>query len=403
MPSETKFPGKWILTLFDRIVLALFKKEVVYNYNKFSHNKIGHALLYYKTDPFFAKRSVSVYRHTNNWEILEIVKVLNKLGYWIDIVDRSVDITKLELRDKYDIFIGIGSGNSGKYYPEIALQLPSAIKIFYATGTNPDISKKYMLKRYDLFSKRNKGKQLKLRRIVDKVNMDLAMKYTDVIFSIGNQTTIDTYKKYNKPTFRIFPSTSPKLEADLEQLKKRDKKKFLYFGGNGALVKGLDLLIETFSRLEYLELYICGPLTEADFFGYYSDLILSSKNIHLIGFVKVAGKKFNKITSKCGFVILPSASEGTASSVVTCMRRGLIPVVTRECGVDIGDFGFRVNDIEIDALKKQILYISEISDTDFVERSIKTYIDSFKYTQANFSISFRKALLSSINNFRKRP
>lgn len=374
----------------------IIRKNVIYNYKSHCSRKLGHALLYYKTEPFLNKYLVDSYTHTNNWEILEIAKVLNQLGYYVDIVDRNVDIKKFKPKHKYNLFIGIGAGNSGRYYSKIASQLPNATKIFYADGANPEISKRRMLNRYQQFSKRNNGKMLKLRRIPDKINIGLAMKYSDAIFLIGNQTTLNTYRKYNKPIFRIFPSTSPKIEADLEQLKKRDKKKFLYFGGNGALVKGLYLLIETFSQLKDLELYICSPLDEYDFFECYSNLISKSKNIHLIGFVKVAGKKFNEITSKCGFVILPSASEGTATSVVTCMRKGLIPVVTRECGLDIGDFGFIIKDIDIEALKKQILDISEISDTDFVERSIKTYIDSFKYTQANFSISFRKALLSTI-------
>lgn len=389
-----------------RNIIAIIKRKrlrvpVIYNYHKYCNKKIGHVLLYYKFDPLLDKSLADSYTHTNNWQILEIVKILNQMGFYVDIVDRSVDIKKFRPEDRYDIFIGVGSGNSGRYYPEIASQLPGAIKIFYATGTNPELSKKYMLNRYDLFSKRNNGKKLTLRRIADKVNMYLAMEYTDVIFSIGNQTTMDTYKQYNKPTFRIFTSTSPKIEADMIQLKRRDKKKFLYFGGNGALVKGLDVLIEAFSQLEDLELYICCPLDEADFFEYYSSLISKSKNIHLIGFVKVAGKEFNEITSKCGFVILPSAAEGTATSVTTCMRRGLIPVVTRECGLDIEDFGFLIEDIDIDALRRQILSISEIDDKDFVERSVKTYLNSFNYTQANFSFSFRKAFLAAIEKFKR--
>ena len=116
-----------------------------------------------------------------------------------------------------------------------------------------------------------------------------------------------------------------------------------------------------------------------------------------MGFVNVASKEFDEITSKCSYVILLSASEGIATSVSTCMRRGLIPVVTRESGVDTGDFGYRIEDLSIDSIKKQISGISKSSKKEFIERSIKTYMDSFKYTQESFSFSFRKALLSLIN------
>jgi glycosyltransferase involved in cell wall biosynthesis len=369
--------------------------KIIRNFDEFCEKKIGHALLYYVGRPFIFKKNMDNYTHTNQWEVVEIAKILNELGFWVDIVDRDVDIDKFHPEDKYDIFIGIGSGNSGRHYPEIASQVQSATKIFYATGMNPDIRNKYVLKRHDLFSKRNNGIKLKLRRIADKVDMESAMRHTDAIFSTGNQTTMETYARYKKPMFRIYPSTSPKIRFDTTNLKEGDKKKFLYFGGNGNLVKGLDLVIEAFSELPDLNLYICAP-EEDDFFEHYSDLISKSKNIHFLGFIKVAGKKFNDITSKSGYVILPSASEAPGTSVTTCMRRGLIPIVTRECGLDVGDFGFLIEDIEIDALKKQILEISEMPDRDFKERSTKTYMESFKYTQQSFSDSFRAALLNLI-------
>lgn len=385
--------------MIKKIFLKLLKRRVIYRYRKYCNNKRRHALLYYKIAPFLNKSLADSYTHTNNWEILEIVKILNQLGFHVDIVDRGVNIKKFRPEDKYDIFIGIGAGNSGRYYPEIASQLPSATKIFYADGANPEISKRRMLNRQDLFSRRNDGKKLTLRKIPDKVDINLAMKYTDTIFLIGNQTTMHTYRQYQKPVLRIFPSTSPKIKTDMTQLRNRDKKKFLYFAGNGALVRGLDLLIETFSQLEDLELYICCPY-ENDFFEYYSNLISASRNIHVIGFIAVASKEFNEITSKCGYVILPSASEGTSTSVTTCMRRSLIPVVTTECGVDIQDFGFLIEHVEIEALKTQIENISKISDQDFIGRSIRSYLNSLNYTQANFSFSFAKALLTTIERLK---
>lgn len=376
------------------------KKEFIPNYNKFCKRKIGHALLYFKTDPFASKRLASNYTHSNNWEILEIVRILNELGFWVDVVDRGADIEKFHPEDKYDIFIGNAAGNSGKYYARIASELNKATKIFYAAGPEPGLSNKLIMERYEQFSKRHDGKKLILRRTIDNPDMDEKMKYTDVIFAMGNEFGINSYKKYKKPIFTICPSTSPKIKTDLAQLTKRKQNKFLYFGGNGNLVKGLDVVIEVFSGLPELELYICAPENESDFNKYYRDFLSQSKNIHCFGFIPIAGKLFNKITSECGYIIFPSCSEGTATSVVTCMRRGLIPIVTYETGVDIEDFGFQIKDIEIDALRKQILDIFEIPDKAFVEMSIKTYINSFKYTQENFSFSFRKALLSTIKNFR---
>ena len=37
------------------------------------------------------------------------------------------------------------------------------------------------------------------------------------------------------------------------------RKHFLWFGGGGAILKGLDLVVETFASLPHLQLSIIGP------------------------------------------------------------------------------------------------------------------------------------------------
>jgi glycosyltransferase involved in cell wall biosynthesis len=188
------------------------------------------------------------------------------------------------------------------------------------------------------------------------------------------------------------------MTINMDSLCSRDQGKFLYFGGNGNIVKGLDLVIEAFSELPEVELYICAPKNEEDFNAAYQDILARSKNIHFLGFIKVGGDTFNRVTSECGYVIFPSCSEGTASSVVTCMRRGLIPIVTYESGIDLDDFGYLIEDIHIEALKSRIKNISKEHRKDFNSRSIKTYFNSFNYTQAKFSEIFEKAIIHVLTN-----
>lgn len=379
--------------LYRGFALRFLKKKVVYNFHKYCQNKIGHALLYFKTDSLCFPRLAEEYYHSNNWEVLEKIKILNKLGFWVDIIDRSVDINRLKLEDKYDIFIGIGAGDSGRYYPDIASKLNKAIKIFYACGPEPDFSNRITKERYRYFHQRNPDRKVKLRRTINKVDIKKSMELTDVIFCIGNEFGINSYKKFQKDIFRIYPSTSPKITVDIPQLFNKSQKKFLYFGGNGNIVKGLDLTIEAFSELPDLELYICAPGKEYDFNAVYKKTLSESKNIHFLGFIEVGGKVFNQITSECGYVIFPSSSEGTPDSVATCMRKGLIPIVTYEAGIDIEDFGYLVKDIQIEALRSQVRAISRESREDFIKRSIKSYLNSFNYTQAKFSESFERALI----------
>ena len=386
------------MNIFNKLhgdfAFRILKKKIVYNFHKYCKDKIGHVLLYYKTDYFFLSRLIKKYYHTNNWEIFEMARILNRLGFWVDIIDRSIDLSKLELEDKYDLFIGIGGGGSGKYYSDIASQLKKPIKILFTTTQETSVYNNALQKRYEYFSKRHFGKKLPYERMMKEIDKTKIINNVDVIFSIGNKYTMNTFEDYKKPIYRIYPSISPKIKFDLECFFKRSSKKFLYFGGNGNILKGLDLLIEVFSELSDLELYICTVAKEEEFNLFYKDILSKSKNIHWLGSIRAGKEVFNKITSECGYVVLPSSTEGAAVSVITCMRRGLIPIVTLEAGVDIEDFGYLIKDIQINSLKNQIETISKEAKDIFIKRSVKSCLNSFNYTQAKFSESFEKALIN---------
>lgn len=384
--------------MIENLILKLFRKKIIKNFKQDCPKKSGHALLYYKTDPFILRSLAKEYTHTNHWEILEITKILNRLGYWVDILDRNISLRDVSsLENKYDLFIGLGAGNSGKYFAQIGEKLTKAIRVFYAAGPEPEESNRLIKERYAYFQKRHPNANMALRRIIDKVDIGYAMRHTDVIFSIGNKFSIDTYKKYEKPLYRINPSTSPKIHTSLDALKNKKSTSFLYFGGNGNIVKGLDILIEVFSVLPELTLYVCAP-QEPDLDAIYKETLKKNKNIHYKGFIPIAGKCFDELTSECGYIILPSCSEGIATSVVTCMRRGLIPIVTYESGIDIGDFGFEIKDLDIEILRKQIQEITNMPESEFKQRIILSYISSFLYTQAGFSEAFEKSIISVLNN-----
>lgn len=150
-----------------------------------------HVLLYYKTAPFWNKSLTLTYQHPNNWEIIEIVRIFNTLGFVVDVIDRSIDYFLPE--NKYVLFLGIGSGDSGKNFPKYAECLSDAVKIFYATGAEPEISKQNVYKRYiDL--KLRRGVYLPPMRVREKVDIYRAMELTDYIFCIGNEFSISSYK-----------------------------------------------------------------------------------------------------------------------------------------------------------------------------------------------------------------
>ena len=388
--------------MIKRILQKLFRKPFIKGLNEgCTGDYQRRALIYYKTDPLVFKYLAKDYTHTNYWEITEMVRIFNKLGYIVDIIDRTANFQKLNLQDKYDIYLGIGAGDSGQFYSDIASLVPNAIKILYAMGPEPVLSNELIKKRYDYFSGRHPGLNLEMRRLITKVDIERAIKYTDVIFINGNDFSKNSYQKFGKEIYRVFSSSHPDLFMNPNEPQTRKQNKFLYFGGNGNIVKGLDLVIEVFADLPDLELYIGAPDYEEEFNEIYSPILKKASNIHHFGFVKVGSPLFNNITSECGYVILPSCSEGCATSVTTCMRRGLIPVVTYEDGIDIGAYGHLINSVEIDSLRKQIIEISQESKEQFIRRGLETYIESEKYTQENFSKTFEESITGVLSKFKK--
>ncbi|HEU5114606.1 MAG TPA: glycosyltransferase, partial [Candidatus Paceibacterota bacterium] len=120
------------------------------------------------------------------------------------------------------------------------------------------------------------------------------------------------------------------------------KKTFLWFGGGGAVHKGLDLVLEAFATLPNLTLHIVGPVAaEEDFVkAYEKELALPNVHLHgrpkidANGFMTIDGAPFSDIADACGALVYLSASEGTSGAVVQAMHAGLYPIITPESGID---------------------------------------------------------------------
>jgi glycosyltransferase involved in cell wall biosynthesis len=383
--------------LHNHVLTKIFKKTIVTNYHPHCPNKTGHALIYYKTNGF-TPGFIHNFEHTNTWEVVNMANTLNRLGFWVDIIDRSVSEDYLPT-NKYDLFISDGAVDSTKYYTKYATHLTKAIKIYFAVNPNPQVRNARLKNRYREFTKRQHT-TLPIRRGTTLIDINKQMAVTDYIFSVGNNLTNSTFDSFNKPLKKIFLSTYPHLRLDISSLKDKKRNNFLFFGGSGNIFKGLDLAIEAFAKLPNLNLHVCAPL-EDDFLNHYKGLLSSSPNIHIHGFTLVGSPKFMQLTNSCGFVTLLGCAEGTATSVLTCMRRGLVPIVTLETGLDLGSFGITTHNLSIQALQSEYTRASNMNHIEFIRRVIDSYLESFKYTQQAFEQSFTGAILEVLTDAKK--
>lgn len=380
---------KLINILLVKVPIRFFKKSVVTIAPRINSSPARRVFLYFKTDPYFSRYLVRKYSHPNNAEILVMVEVLNNLGFVVDVVDRDVVETELEVlfSREYDFYIANAAGNSAPLHELILRKLNFKSFLVFASGPEPTTNNRLTLARHAAFDLRCGFKSVP-RRIVEGGPFEHRFVGAAGIFYVGNAFSRATYQHLRVPLFRVRPSTSPDIKYDDEALHRKSAGSFLYFGGNGLICKGLDLVLEAFDALEGVTLDVCAPLGEVDFWEYYRPLLSRNSNIHLRGFVPVGSRMFSEITNRATYVIFPGSSEGCATSVVTCMRRGLIPVVTKETGVDVGSFGYEIQEASVSAIRTLVKNLSELDVEQRVRRGKETYNASCEYTIQNFESDF---------------
>jgi hypothetical protein len=329
------------------------------------------------------------YSHSNLNEIIKIVKIFSEHEYNVDIIEyRHQGVINYH---KYHLIFGFGDIFEESFYTQDF----SGKRIFYATGAHPEFQNDAEIKRIKEFNRRH-GKLVMPKRLPKKF-WACSTTFSDSIFCYGNDWTISTYQKFfDGLIMKITPSNHSDFKFEKKDFQ-AIKKNFLWIGAAGAIHKGLDLCIETFLDLPEFHLDIIGPI-DGEIFEMYGNEKKINDNILFHGFMDIRSVKFKDLMEKNTFVICPSCSEGSNTSVILAMRFGLIPVLTKECGIDL-DNAFEIINIDLIELKKQILFLGEISINELEERSDKIYQKSNqKFNLESFEKSFNEAL-SKFENF----
>lgn len=356
-------------------------KSVLQNVFHSAHSK--NCLLLYLKEPFLQKE-ISII-HQNRWQIKEIARIIDSIGYNVDVVNYNDRIVWLS--HQYDAVFDICVKDHPVY--EKALK-PGAKKIVYFTGSESVFANNAELTRIENLYQR-RGVRLQPRRQAPLISKKV--EEFDEAIIIGNDFNLATYCNFDLPQVFKVPNTG----YDLNPIFDRSRKKatsFFYFGSSGCVHKGLDLLLDIFSEPGFpCKLYVCGNVkAETDFCSAYEKELYHTDNIRLIGFINVLGHEFRNIYDECAFTIMPSCSEARAGSVVTCMSAGVIPICSRECGFE-EDEVITLEDCTLSTIRDTILRASQ-KDMGWLEKESGRMIElsKTKYSPEAFSREMKKAL-----------
>jgi glycosyltransferase involved in cell wall biosynthesis len=287
--------------------------------------KKGDVLLSYIVEPFTRtpQEGFSNY-HTMYWECYEIARLFSKRGYAVDI--KEAKDHSFVPKKRYAVCI-----DAEDDLERLAGHLPhDCKKVHHILISHWEAYNDAEEKRLAYLKERRGMTLLPRRKMAPSNNARAA----DFLEGFGNKAIFKTFEKFGKPIFFIpisavlaFPSPENKDFASA-------RKHFIWFGGGGAVLKGLDLALEAFAQTSDLHLHVCGPIYgEKDFTDEYKKELEETENIHVYGRIDVAGPQFKELTKKCGAIIYPSGGEGSSGAVVQAMHAGLVPIITHETGI----------------------------------------------------------------------
>lgn len=372
------------LRLVKHILKAIISKKgcIIHNVFNAKNENAQCVLVCYLDYTIYGGDKVANLKHTNVAEFNEIVNLFSQKGYIVDICSWDCDlIFPFNCKNRYSLIFGFGDS-----FRKATKLCPDAISIIYMTENPYWYSLKMESERLDYLYKR-RGIKLQLQRtgIYYKKNDE---NNCDAILCLGKRE----YLSYTgKPIREIFPTALSNDDFFIDDLS-RSQKNFLVLGSVGFVHKGLDILLDVIRNHPDWTLYLAG----------YNNLgeVLTSLNMTLpcnvvdCGFINIASAQCLAIMKKCAAILQFSCSEANSTSVLTGMRFGLVPIVSKGSACDkfsqycLFADGYFMQDIE-EVMNR---FVSMDSDTvRDLSNEIKSYADKM-FNIEQFKIEFSRAI-----------
>jgi glycosyltransferase involved in cell wall biosynthesis len=345
-----------------------------------SGKRRGSVLISYIPDDVAKSESDVSPDHTHFWECRQMAMTYAKAGFDVDVV-RFDDAAVRPSKD-YDLLVAARTDleRLSRLLPGHCLKIAHLDTAHFLTHNANALAR--------LVGIRDRhGVALRSNRMVEN---NWAIEVADLGCVLGNRFTADSYAYAGKPIHRIPLSSVQQFDWDDDKDFESSRKTFLWFGSGGFAHKGLDVVIDAFTELPDHRLLICGPVdVEKRFVKAFHKQMYESTNIETIGWVDITSDRFRDITRRTIATIYPSCSEGGGGSVITCMHAGLIPIVTEEASVDIGDSGVVLEKASVYDVRQAVLEIDS-ADAGELERRARSAWNTARgrHTREHFAAEY---------------
>lgn len=275
-------------------------------------------------------------RHNNLGEAIAMRETLLGLGFVVDVISR--ERRRFRPRHRYDLFVG-----ARQNFARVAATLdPGCIRVAHLDTAHWLANNAAIFAREAALRDR-RGVALDSHKFI---GINRAIETADAATLLGNAWDHATYAFAGKPVFQVPNPAAVAYPWFEDKDFAAARRRFLWIGSQGFVHKGLDLVLEAFARMPDLHLTVCGPLDEEKgFVAAFRRELFETPNIETLGWVDIASPEFAGLVGRSLALVYPSAAEACAGTVVNSMHAGLIPLASRESGVDIeADFGDYLGD-----------------------------------------------------------
>ncbi|MBI1778533.1 MAG: glycosyltransferase [Proteobacteria bacterium] len=302
-----------------------------------------------------------LFAHSIFWESREICRAFLSLGFDVDVIDFEAPMPRSAARYVATLTL---------HHHLVALKpaLPAnAINIMWLTGSHPEVQNARERQRIQALEARRDCVYQPKRQIPKAAVEVVALDMADHCALIGNQVTLATYPRHLQAKAELFCVSA----ANIGHIKSAsmfvpEPREFVWFAASGAVLKGLDLLLELFSAKELPTLHIVGLLDqEEDFLNIYHAELDNHPRIRRYGFLRGSDPKLAAIFDRCVAVIYPSASESMSAAVAHCLQVGLYPIISRATGIDLpSGCGRYLEQCSIEEIDAAVTDVLQKSDAD---------------------------------------
>ncbi|MGC2062964.1 MAG: hypothetical protein WA610_08290, partial [Thermodesulfovibrionales bacterium] len=311
----------------------------------------GTVLLSYTLNPFLRNNQLVDNAHITDWLCSQIAETFLSYGFGVDVID----FTNREFvpGKEYALCIDVLS-NLERLAP---LLNKACIKILHPAWSHWAFHNTASYSRILALQER-RGIVLEPNKLLTP---NRTLENADYVTLRGGDFSTGTYKYAQKPIYHIPQPTIAQFPWPYGRNYEMCRNHFLWLGGYGMVHKGLDLVLEAFVGLPECHLTVCGNVAgEKDFETAFYKELYQTPNITTAGWLDVDSPEFSEIIRTCVGAVHPSCSEIQVGAMVTCMHAGLIPIVSYESDMPVGDFGVMLAKSTVHDIQDAVRMIADL-------------------------------------------